>query len=150
MSRLLFLRLILLSIPSMVKAQEAGVDKESAAIRKVVETYLFSEEPEERKRTLYPQARVLSVDLSGTKVVDTAISKPAKKPSGKVIIDSRQKILSIDMAEGGATVKIETDLSSDLMQVPKHIHYLSLLKISGEWKIVSILMPPVKTAGAAK
>jgi hypothetical protein len=55
-----------------------------------------------------------------------------------------QKIVHIDAAEDAATVKVETDLSSGAAKISKHIQYLSLLKISGEWKIVSVLMPPVK------
>lgn len=134
--------IMLLGVPLMCQAQEgATTDKERDAVRQVVETYLYSEDAEERKRTLYAQAKILSVDPSGTKVVETAISKQAKKLPGRVITRSRQKIVNIDLTHDGACVKVETDLSSDTSQIPKHIHYLSLLKISNEWKIVSVLMP---------
>jgi Putative lumazine-binding len=146
MRRFLLLLMILLSVPLMCQAQEAATapDKERDAVRQVVETYLYSEEPEERKRTLYARAKILSVDPDGIKVVETAISKPSKKLPGRVTTRSRQKILSIDLTDGGASVKVETDLSSDTDQIPKHIHFLSLLKINDEWKIVSILMPPIR------
>src|SRR5688572_15693338 len=114
MKRLFFLVVILLSSALLVKAQEAETDKEREALRKVVETYLYSEEPEERKRTLYPQAKIISIDPGGSKVVETSISKSARKPPGRVITNSRQKIVSIDRADDGASVKVETDLSSDV------------------------------------
>lgn len=149
MKKFLSLMVFLLSLPLASEAQEAKADKERDAVRQVVETYLYSEEPEERKRTLYAQAKVLSVDPSGSKIVETPISKPAKKPPGRVITTSRQKIVSIDLTEGGASVKVETDFSSDGRLIPKHLHYLFLLKVSGEWKIVSILMPSLRPVEAA-
>jgi hypothetical protein len=143
--------MILPSAPLMCQAQEATTtDKERDAVRQVVETYLYSEEPEERKRTLYAQTKILSVDQTGTKVVETAISKQAKKLPGRVITRSRQEIVNIDLTDGGALVKVETDLSSDASQLPKHLQYLSLLKVNNEWKIVSVLMPPLKRAGDVK
>ena len=148
MSKLLFLMVVLLSLPLIVKAQEAGNDKEKNAIRQVVETYLFAEEGEERKRTISPQAKILSVDPGGSKVIETPVSKSATKPKG-ARERSRQKIVSMDVTEGGAAVKVETELSSDTLKIPKHIHYLSLLKVSGEWKIVGILMPPLRTSEPA-
>jgi hypothetical protein len=120
--KLLLLTVILLGPALTGKAQEKaqeGADKEREAVRQVVETYLYSEEPEERKRTLYAQAKIFSLDPSGVKVVETAISMQAKKLPGRVTITSRQKIVSIDLTEGGASVKVETELSS----IPKHIHY---------------------------
>jgi len=144
MRRFLLPLMILLSIPLMCQAQEAATDKERDAVRRLVETYLYSEEPEERKRTLYAHTKILSVDPNEIKVVETPISKPAKKPPGRATIRSRQKIVNIDLTDGAAIVKVETDLSSDTDPIPKHIHYLSLLKVNNEWKIVSILMPPIR------
>ena len=62
---------------------------------------------------------------------------------------SRQKIVSLDVLDGAASVKVETDLSSDTLKLPKHFHYLSLLKVGGERKIVGILMPPLRPPAAA-
>lgn len=149
MSKHVFLATLLLGCALLVKAQEAGADKERDAIRQVVETYLYAENPEERKRVISPQAKVVSVDLNQARVIETPISKPATKLPTKAITRSQQKIVSIDVAGGGALVKVETDLSSEASRAPKHIHYLSLLKVSGEWKIISILMPPLVMPGAA-
>jgi len=146
MRRFLLLMVMLLCVPMMCQAQEAATttDKERDAVRQVVETYLYSEEPEERKRTLYAQTKILSVDQDGMKVVETAISKPAKRVPGRVSTKSRQKLVNIDLTDGGASVKVETDLSSDTDPIPKHIQFISLLKVNNEWKIVSILMPPIR------
>ena len=145
---LLLLIALLLCLALIAQAQEARVEKEKDAVRRVVETYLYAEEGEDRKRTISPMAKILSVDPGGSKVIETPTSKSAKNHKG-ARERSRQKIVSIDMVEGGAFVKVETDVSSDSVKVLKHLHYLSLLKVSGEWKIVGILMPPFRTSGAA-
>ncbi len=137
--------LLCLSLP--VKAQNVSTDKEKDNVRRVVETYLYAEEPEERKRTTHGQAKIFSLD--GGKVTETTISKPARKLPRRVVVISRQKIINIDMTDGAASVKVETHLSSDTEQHPKHAQYVSLLKVNGEWKIVSILMPPPRLRGAA-
>lgn len=148
--RSVMLLLLAASLPGVsvtARAGQAGADRETGAVRKVVETYLYAEEGEERKRTIFPQAKILSVDDTGTKVLETPVSKSGPKRKGRVT--SRQRIVSIDVAESGASVKVETDLSSGERKLPKHIHYLSLLKVGGEWKIVGILMPPMKFPEAA-
>ena len=146
--KLVVLTMLLVSLPSMSEAQEAGTGDERDAVKRAVETYLYAEEPEERKRVISPRAKIYSVDPSGSKMTETPLSTQAKKlPKGGKVI-SRQKIVSMDVTQGGASVKVETDLSSEQVKYPKHIQYLSLLKLSGEWKIISILMPPLKPAGA--
>ena len=137
---------LLLALSFSAEAQESQTEVEQDAVRRAVETYLYAEEPEERKSVIHPGTKIYSVDQSGSKVKETPISTPARKlpkgaTSGRVV--SRQKVVSIDVTRGGATVKVETDLSSDEAQYPKHTQYISLLKVSGEWKIVSILMPAV-------
>ena len=134
---------LLASLTSTVMAQQAGADRERDAVRRVVETYLYAEEGEERKRAISPLAKILSVDASGGKIIETPISKPAKRHKG-ARERSRQRIVSVDVVEGAASVKVETDLSSDTLKAPTHLHYLSLMKVGGEWKIVGILMPPLR------
>ena len=146
---LLLLTAGLLCLPLPAKAQNVSTDKDKDNVRRVVETYLYAEEPEERKRTTHGQAKIFSLDPGGGRVIETAISKPARKLPGRVVVRSRQKIISIDMTDGAASVKVETDFSSDTAQSPKHAQYLSLLKVNGEWKIVSILMPPSRLIGRA-
>lgn len=139
---------LLIGLTSTARAQQAGGDGEKDAVRRVAETYLYAEEGEERKRTVYPLAKILSVDAKGGKIIETPISKPARRREG-ARERSRQKIVSVDVAEGAASVKVETDLSSDTLKLPKHLHYLSLLKVGGEWKIVGILMPALRMPAAA-
>ena len=144
---LVILAVLLLSLPSMSTAQEAGTGDERDAVRRAVETYLYAEEPEERMGVINPRAIIYSVDPTCSKMTETPVATPAKKlPKGGKVI-SRQKIVSMDVTAGGASVKVETDLSSELVKYPKHIQYLALLKLNGEWKIVSILMPPLKSVG---
>ena len=146
---LLLLPALLLSfIGTPTHAQEARAEGEDGAVRQVVETYLYAEEGEERKRTLFPQAKILSVDPGGRKVVEKPISQSATSHKG-ARQRSRQRIISIDVTEGAASVKVETDLSSETLKVPTHVHYLSLLKVNGKWQIVGILMPPLGRPEAA-
>ena len=148
--KLLLLAAVLLLSPLLIAhAQEAGTDKEKEAVRRVVETYLYAEDPEERKRVISPQTRIISIDHTGSRVIESPISKPARKSPKRTITRSRQKIVSMDVTEGGASVKVETDLTSGAEPFPKHSQYLSLLKLNGQWKIVAILMPPLRRAGGA-
>jgi len=142
MKKLLLLLTIALSVSLSIKAQDAE-SKETDAVKRVVETYLFSEETDERKQTLYPQAKIFATNPEKTKIQETSISTKAKKlPKGAKTV-SVQKVVQIEIAENGATVKVETDLSSGDAKVPKHYQFISLLKANGEWKIVCILMPAV-------
>lgn len=145
--KLLLITAILLTLSFSAEAREAEDEAERNAVRRAVETYLYAEEAEERKGVVHPGTKIYSVDQSGSRVTETPISTSARKPpkgatAGRVV--SRQKVVSIDLTHGGASVKVETDLSSDEAQYPKHTQYISLLKVGGEWKIVSILMPPVR------
>ncbi len=144
---LLLITALLLPLSFSVEAQEAEAEVEKNAVRRAVETYLYAEEPEERKSVIHPKTKIYSLDRSGSRVTETPISTPARKPPkgatpGRVV--SRQKVISIDLTHGGATVKVETDLSLSEAQYPKHTQYISLLKVGGAWKIVSILMPVVQ------
>jgi hypothetical protein len=136
MKKFLFLLLFSLCFTFSIKAQDAEKD----AVKRVVETYLFSEEVAERKQTIYERAKIFSTNTDGSKIVETAFTKPKKTPKGTKVV-SQQKVLSIEIFENAANVKVETDLSSGDVKVPKHFQFISLLKAGGEWKIVSILMP---------
>lgn len=144
--KLLLITAVLLTPSFPAGAREAGAEAERDAVRRAVETYLYAEETDERKSVIHPGTKIYSVDRTGSRVTETPISTPARKPpkgAARVRVVSRQKVVSVDLAEGGATVKVETDLSPGEDRYPKHTQYISLLKVKGEWKIVSILMPPV-------
>jgi hypothetical protein len=127
-----------------VQAQQSS-DSERDAIKTAVETYLYEEDRTKVARVVDPGAKILSTDGKG-KLTLTETSKPAgKMPKGARTRVPRQKIVNIDIFENGAVVKVETDrLSLDGPNVDvRHAQYISLLKLNGEWKIVSILMPSV-------
>lgn len=139
----IFLSLVTFAGVMAVRAQQPSNDRD--AIKTAVETYLYEEERAKVARVVDSRARILSVDGEG-KLITTATSKPAgKAPKGSKTRVPRQRIVHIDIFENGAVVKVETDrLSVDgPMQDVRHAQYVSLLKLSGEWKIVSILMPSI-------
>ncbi|MGC2236253.1 MAG: nuclear transport factor 2 family protein [Pyrinomonadaceae bacterium] len=135
MKKFLFLLLFSLCFSISVKAQDAEKD----AVRRVVETYLFSEEAAERSKTISGQAEIFSVNAANGQIAGKPFRK-AKKNTNKIIV-AVQKIVSIDVFRNAAIVKVETDLSLRDIKIPKHYHFISLLKEGGEWKIVSLLMP---------
>ncbi len=134
--------MIFLFLFASVKAQTVE-SKEKETIKRVVETYLFSEEENERKQTLYPQAEVFSTNPENTKIQKTPVSAKAGKLPKNTKLVSVQKVADIDIAENGAIVKVETDLSSGDIKIPKHIQFISLLKTNGEWKIVAVIIPAI-------
>ena len=148
---LLVVAMLLLWVPLLVNSQDVEADREKEAVRQAVESYLIKDQGA-LKRALHPDAKIVSLDSSSGKILETPISKPAKKlPPGATVIQSSQKIVAIDVTRDGASVKVETDFSSSspAMAPQKHIQYISLLKLKGEWKIVSILMPPLRFADVA-
>ena len=147
--KLLIVAALLLPLSFPAKAQDK--ETEEMAVRRVVETYLYAEEVEEKRRVIYPKAKIYSVNEDDGKLTETPIAAPAKKmPKGSKTGRSRQKIASVDVIGQGAAVKVETDFASVEIQGRKHFQYISLLKVKGEWKIMSILMPPVRFAEPAR
>ena len=129
---------------AQVRAQQTS-DNEHAAIKTAVETYLYEEDRAKVARVVDSGAKILGLDSEG-KLMTTAISKPAgKRPKGSTTRVPRQKIIQIDVFENASVVKVETDRMSveGPMQDVRHAQYISLLRLNGEWKIVSILMPSV-------
>ena len=119
-----------------MKAQDAEKD----AVKRVVETYLFSENDAERRQMLFDEAKIFSINPADGQIYGKSFTKAKKPPKGTVIV-ALQKVISIDVFENAASVKVETDLSYRDIKVPKHYQFISLLKPGGAWKIVSILMP---------
>lgn len=136
---------IILSVPAF--AQSISND-DSAAVRQVVDIYLAKKDLNAVRRTLSPDAKIISVDSARGRVVETLISKPTKKTEGTVVEPS-QKIVAVDIAANGATVKVESEFAAGMPAPAKHFQYISLLKIGGDWKIVSILMPSMEFAQTA-
>jgi len=125
------------------RAQDAEAERERESVRKAVETHLYSEDVEEKKRVTYAGAKVLSVDSDGRKIRETPVSASAGKRRGAKTTRSPQKIVAIDVANNAAAVKVATEFmpADPADALPKHFQYVTLLKVNGEWKIVGILMP---------
>ena len=126
-------------------AQEGETERDREAVKKAVETYLYAEEAGEKRNVLYPEAKIISLNSNGKGIRETPVSRAAgKRPPGGKTSRVLQKIVSIDLFEDGASVKVMTDMTSWGLSptVPqKHFQYISLFKLRGEWKIVNILMP---------
>lgn len=148
---LLFVALLVLVSPLLAMAQTDNTNDEQTTVKRVVEDYLSKKDLEAVKRSLSADAKIISVDGRG-RVVETLISKQSKQRADATTVLPEQKITAIDVTEGGASVKVESEFSSEMkssVSPRKHVQYVSLLKINGEWKIVSILMPPLKFAEVA-
>ena len=144
MSAKVLLAALLLLTYSAARAQGPGVEAEKEAVRKVVETYLFAEYDDEKKSPIHPEAKIFSVDSSGKRIKFTTILKTkARQPKGAKTSRSPQRVVSVEVADDAAWVKVATDFSPEGPKdaPPEHVQLVSLLKLEGEWKIVSILMP---------
>jgi len=141
--------LTLLLLPA--SAQDVKDDAEKDAVRKTVETYLYAEESDERKSPLNGDAKIYGIDSGRGRIKVTSLSRPVgKQAKGVKTLRSRQKIVSIDIVNDGASVKVSTDLTPDDKSdgVDDHFQFIWLLKDGGEWKVVSILMPSMTPRGA--
>jgi len=130
-----------LTICLVVSAQAQKSETNVEAVKQAVESYLHKT----NENVLHPEAKIISVDGTGKRLIESSF-KPGKLKKGETIGASRQSIVSLSLTEGGASVAVETEFLADENSpiTPfKHTQYISLLKINGEWKIVSILMPPV-------
>lgn len=140
--------ILVIFLPLFVAAQTDKTTDEQLAVKRVVEDYLSKKDPETVKRALSNDAKIISVDGRG-RVIVTPISKPSKQRANTTVVSPEQRIAAIDVTEDGASVKVESEFLADqksAVSPRKHIQYVSLLKVNGEWKIVSILMPPLKFA----
>lgn len=136
------LLLVLCAAARGAQGQAAAEEAEARAVRKVVETYLFAEEADEKKETLLEDARIVFVGPDGKETRVEAVSKRKGKTGGKVG-RATQKVVSIDVLDDAASVKVETVLGPDEPYFMKHTQYLWLLKTEAGWRIGGILMPRV-------
>ena len=125
------------------RGQAPAADAEKEDVRKVVETYLFSEEADEKRATFLEDARIVFVGADGKESRVEAVSKGGKGRTRGKIGRATQKVISVDVLNDAASVKVETVLAPDEPDVMKHSQYLWLLKTKTGWKIAGILMPGV-------
>ncbi len=137
----------LLSLPLLANAQTPETNGERDAVKQIVEAYLSKNDPAMVKRALSPDAKIISIDSNRQRVIETPVSVSGKQRANETVTTPLQRIVAIDVTAGGASVKVESEFpanaASEVMP-RKHIQYISLLKLNGEWKIVSILMPPLR------
>ena len=134
------------------RAQDAGDGgaAEREAVKKVVETYLFAEYDDEKKSPIHPEAKIFTVDEVGKRIRFTTILKSkARKVKGAKTSRSPQKVVSVEVAGNAAYVKVATDFTPEGPRdaPPEHVQFISLMKLEGEWKILSILMPSMARRG---
>lgn len=142
MKQTLFLAAFLcLALPFAAAAQELTDEQ---LVRKTVNIYIAKNDAEAVRRILSPDAKIITVDTANKKVLESLISKPYQPKPGETVSPSVQKITAVDLTDGGALVKVETTLSAPGAAPVPHTQYISLLKVGLEWKIVSILMPPLR------
>ena len=145
--RRLFLSVVVLPLLLFpVSAQDAKGDAEKEAVKRAVETYLYAEETDEKKSPLSDDAKIYDVDSARSRIKVTPLSKPSgKKPKGAKTLRSPQRIVSIDVVNDGASVKVATDFTPDDKTdgADDHFQFIWLLKVGDKWKVVSILMPSV-------
>jgi hypothetical protein len=142
------LTLLLFWSAAPARGQAPVADPEAEAVRKVVETYLFTEEVDEKKETLLEDARIVFVGPDGKQSRVEAVSKRKGQTRGKVS-RATQKVISIDVVSDAASVKVETVLAPDTPSALRHSQYLWLLKTETGWKIAGILMPSVRPSAPA-
>lgn len=145
MKRTLFLVTFLcLALSFVATAQDVTAVTDEQLVKQAVNTYIAKTDAEAVKRVLSPEAKIISIDTANKKVTESLISRPYKAKAGETVSPGVQKITAVDITDGGATVKVETTLSAPGVAPQPHTQYISLLKVGREWKIVSILMPPLR------
>ena len=125
----------------------AGAERE--AVKKAVETYLYAEETGEKRGALLEGAHIVFLDRDGKEVRAVPLSKmKARRRKGSRVERSPQKIVSIDLLNEAASVKVETELMPETPAAVKHYQYLWLVKTEAGWKVGGILMPNVAPPAA--
>ncbi|MBA2620743.1 MAG: nuclear transport factor 2 family protein [Acidobacteria bacterium] len=151
MKKILLIIGLLFSFSLAAIAQDSQTNRENDVVRQVVQDYL-GDNIELKQRTLSPDAKIIGVNSKSGKVTATPFSKPRKTIKGAIEIHPTQRIVAVDVAPGAATVKVESEFApfSAGEKARRHFQYLSLLKLAGEWKIVSDLMPTEFEESASK
>jgi hypothetical protein len=105
-------------------------------VRQVVETYLhglkFNDVPSFRK-AFWPEAKLLFVGKNGAlrQLTQEDWYKGFASVAGKEE-EGTLRILSVEVSGVAASVKVE-----EIYPKERYVNYLSLLKVSGGWKIVN-------------
>jgi hypothetical protein len=148
---------------SQAQTQSATMD-ESQQVRQAVQSYLdttrqnTTEKNPIASNVVHPQAKVISI-LGDELSIKEISRKPVHRKGEPVKIESTDEIMLVDVTGSKAVVKVETvypygylsvaeynslpendPLRSSTGKPRKLTSYLSLLKLGGDWKIVSFLI----------
>ena len=149
-AKILLAALLALCPAAPAGAQDAGDAAEREAVRRVVETYLYAEYDDEKKSPVHPEAKIFSADSGGKRIRFTTILKTkARQPKGARTSRSPQKVVAVEVVNDAAWVTVATDFTPEGPPdaPPEHIQFISLMRLEGVWKIVSILMPSTAPPG---
>ena len=125
----------LTSKPVAAQAPAAAPDDE-ALVRQVVETYLHGlkfNDVESFRKAFWPDAKLLFVRKNGQlgQLTQEDWYKGFEKVAGKEE-EGTLRILALEVTGLAASVKVE-----EIYPKERYVNYLSLLRISGEWRIVN-------------
>jgi hypothetical protein len=93
----------------------------------------FSNEGDKREKAFHPSASMKYVDIATNEFKDVPIAEfIARVKANPSNVEAKKEILSISIEGTAASAKLK-------MEYPTHIFYdfMNMLKIDGEWKIVS-------------
>lgn len=135
MKKLIYLSII--GIASLFFACEAAAQgKEAESARVPLDNYLqghITGDPEFIRRAFHKDARIMA--FREGKLLNWDVEEYATRFNGKSAVDEarrKRKIESLDISGTAAVAKITLDYPA-----VRFVDYMSLLKIDGQWKIVS-------------
>jgi protease I len=128
--------LLVTTVAVMASASRTQANPEDAAVRQVVQHYLHGlkhNDVESLKKAFYPEAKLLFLKKDGQlgQLTQEQWYKGFAASAGKEEAGDLS-ITAVDITANAASVKVE-----EVYDTSKYTDYLSLLKISGEWKIVN-------------
>lgn len=135
--KILSVLLLLIGIVTTVSAQKTAADKQEKELAKVpLENYLQAQttgNPEFIRKAFHADARIMA--FRDGKLLNLSVEEFAGRFNGKAAEDEAKRkrtIESIEISGSAAIAKIVLDYPT-----VRFTDYMSLLKISGEWKIVN-------------
>jgi hypothetical protein len=129
--------LVLVASAGLLAAQKPdATGGDEARVRKVVETYLHGlkfNDVASFRASFWPEAKLLFVKKNGAlgQLTQEDWYKGFASVAGKEE-EGTLRILALEVTGVAASVKVE-----EIYPKERYVNYLSLLKISGEWKIVN-------------
>ncbi|MBV9210385.1 MAG: nuclear transport factor 2 family protein [Acidobacteria bacterium] len=159
----LLLMLLLFGCP-VAQAQTRTATDEAERVRQAVQSYLeltaqnLNAKNPIPSQVVHPRAKIFSA-VGNELLVSSVSSKPEKRSGELIKTEMTDKIVSVDVTGSMAVAKVETTYPYGSLTAAEYnslgendprrasagkprtlTSYLSLLKLGGEWKIVSFLI----------